>query len=48
MSGSGGGFAGTSGGSFFKAPGWVNAEKPPGTTIQKAPSWGTWARNVAR
>lgn len=34
MSGAGGGLFGTTGGSFFKAPGWVDMKKSPGTTPQ--------------
>eukprot|EP00966_Prymnesium_polylepis_P057523 1332092-Prymnesium_polylepis.1 len=30
------GFAGTTGGSFFASPGWVDKSKPPGTTSQDA------------
>ena len=40
------GFAGTVGGSFFRAPPWVDEAKPPGTSSQaaafcKSPEW--WA-----
>eukprot|EP00729_Bicosta_minor_P008471 gene8471-32728_t len=43
MSGAGGGLFGTSGGSFFKAPGWVDLKKPPGTTPQTPAPWAGWA-----
>eukprot|EP00041_Stephanoeca_diplocostata_P013847 m.246154 g.246154 ORF g.246154 m.246154 type:complete len:433 (+) comp19488_c0_seq2:184-1482(+) len=40
MSGPGGGIAGTVDGSFFKAPGWVDLQKAPGTTKQQPAAWG--------
>jgi len=42
MSGAGGGFAGTVDGSFFKAPGWVDLKKAPGTSVQNPTPWGSW------
>ena len=46
MSGAGGGFAGTVGGSLFGLPGWVDTAKTPGTTPQAVPPWSAWARSV--
>jgi hypothetical protein len=34
MSGAGGGFAGMNGGSYFKAPGWIDLNKPAGFSTQ--------------
>ena len=48
MSGAGGGIAGMSGGSFFKAPGWVDLKKPPGASTQVPPPWSAWAKGVLK
>eukprot|EP00937_MAST-01D_sp_MAST-1D-sp2_P000788 g788.t1 len=48
MSGAGSGVAGTVGGSFFKAPAWVDESRAPGTTAQPVPSWGAWASAIVR
>ena len=48
MSGAGGGIAGMSGGSFFKAPGWVDLTKPPGASTQVPPPWSAWAKGVLK
>ena len=34
MSGAGGGFAGMNGGSYFKAPGWIDLSLRPGESKQ--------------
>lgn len=36
------------GGSFFKAPGWIDLSLRPGESKQVPPSWGQWARGVAK
>jgi sterol desaturase/sphingolipid hydroxylase (fatty acid hydroxylase superfamily) len=48
MSGAGSGFAGTTNGSFFEAPAWVDKSKPPGASKQTAPRWSAWLLNVLK
>ena len=48
MSGAGGGLAGMNGGSFFKAPGWVDLAKRPGESRQLPPAWASWAKAVLK
>jgi hypothetical protein len=40
------GFAGTTNGSFFEAPTWVDKEKAPGTTKQVPPTWTAWGWGI--
>ena len=48
MSGAGSGLFGTVDGSFFRAPGWVNLAKAPGTTAQTPTPWSTWLSGIVR
>ena len=40
------GVCGTVGGSFFRAPPWVDLNKPPGHTAQTSTPWPVWFRGV--
>lgn len=48
MSGAGGGIAGTTDGSFFRCPGWVDLKKLPGESKQVPPTWSSWLAGVLK